>query len=156
RKGVDRIGWSIRCAETGKIRVNICGRSCGREGWCLNDQHARQHDPWLLEPLGQEQPCRQRGRQCASWWTGDGEHELRALVQSRPRVVEGVDGRARLEVQVSTRIEAFQQVPKERRDIVDVERWVVLPGNNQQIFRQRELSLAEDRVRAGEQFLWLA
>ena len=43
-------------------------------------------------------------------------------------------------------VDALEQVPEERGDVVDVERRVVLLGDDQQVLGQRQLPLAEDRV----------
>ena len=50
-------------------------------------------------------------------------------------------------------VDPFQQMPEKRRDIVNVEIGIVFTGNDEQIFRQRKLALAENGVGAGEQFL---
>src|SRR5262249_60404669 len=81
---------------------------------------------------------------------------LRALVEPRARVVERVDGGARLEVQVALPVDALQQAQNERLDVVDVEVGDVLAGQDEEVFRQRQLPLAEDGVGDGEQLLRLA
>ena len=70
-----------------------------------------------------------------------------------PRVVERVDRRPGLEVQVGSPVDALEQVPEEARDVVDVERRVVFARDDQQVLGQRELPLAEDRVGGGQNLL---
>ena len=50
-------------------------------------------------------------------------------------------------------VHALQQVPEERRNVVNVEVGIVLAGDDEQVLRQRQLPLAEDGVGAGEQLL---
>src|SRR5262249_50819364 len=105
------------------------------------------------EPVGQVQVVREVGRQGAALGAGGGDDQLGALVEAGARVVERVDRRARLEVQVGLPIDALQQVAEEGRDVVDVEFRVVLPGDDEQVLGQRQLPLAQEGVGAGEEFL---
>ena len=50
-------------------------------------------------------------------------------------------------------VHPFKNVPEVGRQIVDVESRIVLAGGDEQVLRQRQLPLAEDRIRLGEQFL---
>ena len=51
------------------------------------------------------------------------------------------------------RIEPFQDVPEEGRNIVNIESGVVFASGEEQVLRQRQLPLAEDGVGERQQFL---
>ena len=84
---------------------------------------------------------------------GGGDHELRALVQAVARVVEGVDRRAGLEVEVlgqSTRSRTWRRTAAAS--------WMSRPGSSsrgddEEVLGQRHLPLAEDRVGLGQKLL---
>ena len=119
-------------------------------------QHARQTHPRVAEAVRQPQTAGTCVGQLAPHRPRGGDHQLRPFVQPRARIVQRVDRRAGLEMQVGPPVDPLQQVPEERRDVVDVESRIVLPGHDQQILGQRKLPLAENGVGAGEQFLRLA
>src|SRR5207253_754906 len=112
RKSIDRVGRSVRRAKMGEVGMKVARCASWPIGQGLYDQYARQDDTRLGETFGQHQARRQRGRQVAARRAGGGNHQFRARVQSAPRVVERVDGRARLEVQIAARVDTFQQMPE--------------------------------------------
>ena len=57
---------------------------------------------------------------------------------------ERVDGRAGLEMQITSPIRAAEHVPEESLDIVDVELRLVLFGGDPKVFGQRQLPLPQD------------
>ena len=66
----------------------------------LDRQDAGQHHARLAESVGKAQAGGQLAGQRPAHGPGGGDHDLRALVESVPGVVEGVDRRPGLEVQV--------------------------------------------------------
>ena len=69
------------------------------------------------------------------------------------RIIERVDGRLRLEVQIARPVDPLEQVAEERGDVVNIQRGIVLARHDQQVLGQRELPLAEDRAGGREDLL---
>mgnify|MGYP003478112918 CR=1 FL=1 len=61
---------------------------------------------------------------------------LRAAIDLRPGVVEGVHRGTRLEVEVAAPIRALQDVAEEVGDVVDVQIRIVFVGDDEQVFGQ--------------------
>lgn len=121
-----------------------------------DDQNSGNRDTRIVKPVGQRQLSRNRCRQLAARRASGGNDELGAGVKTVPRVVERVDRRLRLEMQIGAPIGSLQDVTEERLDVVDVELRIVLASNDEKVLGQRELTLAKNRVRAGQQLLRLA
>ncbi len=51
-------------------------------------------------------------------------------------------------------VDALEKVTEESRDVVDVERRVILAGDDQEVFGQRELALTEQGIGDGQDLLW--
>ena len=67
----------------------------------------------LGESVRQAQIARQLRRQRPARRTNGGEHDLRAFVQAAAGIIQRVDRRARLEVQVARPVDALQQMREE-------------------------------------------
>src|SRR5688572_13020359 len=61
-----------------------------------------------------------------------------------------------MKVQIARPVDAAQQMPNERGNVVNVEVGVVVARNDEQVLRQRHLALPENRRGLGEQLLRLA
>ena len=59
-------------------------------------------------------------------------------------------------MQVGPPIDAFQQVPQKRGDVVYIEIGRVFLGDDEQVLGERQLPLPEKGVGTGQQFHWLA
>ena len=105
------------------------------------------------KPSGKRRSRGQLRRQLAARRPDGGDHQLRAFVEPAARVVERVDRRAGLEVQIGSPIDALQQMAKKRRRCRGCPAPDRLPGDDQQILGQRQLPLAEDGVGRGQQLL---
>src|SRR5450432_4109402 len=71
------------------------------------------------------------------------DHELRAFVERFARIVERVDRRVRLKMQIARWVDAREHVSKNGTHIVNVEARRV---GDEEILRERELTLSEDCV----------
>jgi hypothetical protein len=122
--------------------------------WPLDHQHPRQCQPRIRKSFRQRAGrSESRWPVRAHWRTNGGNDDLRADVEPFARIVERVDRRVRVKVQIPPPIDAHQHVPEERRDVVHVERFVVRAVGNPQELGQRKLSLAENRAGLRQQLL---
>ena len=95
---------------------------------------------------GSDQPAVAGHRQRPQRRAGRRNHHLRPLVQPTAAVVERVDRRARLEVQIAPPIDPLQHVAQEVGHVAHVQLRVVLAGDDPQILRQRQLPVAQQGV----------
>ena len=107
--GKPRIGSSRteRAAERRDVAVAVRGTDRP-----LDRQDARQHHAGIAEAVGQAQAGGQLGGQRAPHRARGRDHDLRALVQPVARVVERVDRRPGLEVQVGRPVDPLEQVAR--------------------------------------------
>ena len=91
------------------------GRGLGRPG---RPGSATRGSP---KPSGSRRPAGTSVGKRPALRPGGGDHDLRALVQAVARVVEGVDRRPGLEVEVVRPVDPLQDVAEEGGDVVDVE-----------------------------------
>lgn len=83
-------------------------------------------------------------------------HQFAAAVEAHARIVQRVHGGAGLEVQVGLGIETLQYVLEKVINMMQVQFWGIFLGRNNEVFGQRGLAEAQQRIRYGEQFLRLA
>src|SRR5438128_993671 len=93
----------------------------GRKGGPGQHQYARQRDPRLAEPIGKPQVFGQLDGELALRWSNGGNHQLRAFVERPAGIVERVDRRLGLKVQVAPPIDTAEQVAEEAGKIMDLE-----------------------------------
>ena len=122
------------------------GRPC-------NGQHARQAKPAAAKAArAAVRPASSVGKLRAQR-PGGRDHQLRAFVQAGARVVERVDRRAGLKVQVAPPVDALEQMPQETRRCRERRApGSSSRGHDQQILGQRQLPLAQHGVGQREQF----
>ena len=118
-----------------------------------HDKHAGQHHARVGVAFGQTQVGWDLGGQPPPLFAHRRHHHLRAAIEPRARVVEGVDGGAGLEVQVAAPVDAFEQVAKKPGHVARAQAGIVVLGDDEQVLGQRELPLAEDGVGLGEQLV---
>ena len=110
REAADRVVGTERPAERGDVAGRRGDRAVpGRPG-CRAAPAAGSR-----KPSGRRRPAGSSAGSVAAARAGGGDHDLRALVQAVARVVERVDRRPGLEVQVVRPVDALEQVAEERR-----------------------------------------
>ena len=75
---------------------------------------------------------RQLRRQLADRWAGGRDDDLGAHVERIPRVIERVDRRLGVKVQIAPPIDAHQHVPQKRRDIMNIKLLIIESIDDQQ------------------------
>ena len=126
-----RVDRSPRFAEAPHVRLRP--RVPATNAGAFTASTPGNHDARIVEPVRQAQsPAAacvgnvRRGGPTAAITTFD------PSLRPRARVVERVDRRARLEVQVARPVDPFEQMPEEAGDVVDVELRGVLLGDDAQ------------------------
>ena len=89
-----------------------------------------------MEPVRQAQPRGDGRRQVAALRAGGGEDDLRPLVQGGAGVIQRIDGRSRVKMQVARPVDALEEVGEEGRDIVDIQSSIILIRDDEQIHRE--------------------
>ena len=118
----------------------------------LDGHHAREADPRIAEAVRQRHERRELPRQGPPGRAAGGHDELRAGIEPAARVVERVDRGLGVEVAVAGPVNPREQVRQERGHVVGVESGGIPAGDDEQVFGERELPLAEDRRRLRQQF----
>lgn len=118
----------------------------------LDGEDPGKDDPGRAEAVEEVEVGRDFRFEAAPRWAGGGDDEFGALVEAVAGVVEGVDGGAGLEVEVAGPVDALEQVAEELVDVVDVEFGGVVAGDDEQVFGEAHLALAEDGIGLGQQF----
>ena len=113
---------------------------------------ARQADAGIAEAVGQRDAAGQFPWQRPDRRSPRGDDELRTRVESAARVVERVDRGLSLKVAVAPPVDPFEEVREKRPNVVGIEAGGVSRGDDEEILRERELPLPEDRRGLREQF----
>lgn len=91
-----------------------------------------------------------------AFFSSGGDDNFGALVESRSRIIEGVDGGTGLKVKVTTPIDTFENVDEVIVNMMCVEVGVVFVGTNKEVFGEGACAKTEEGVGEGEDFLGLA
>src|SRR5690606_2479399 len=118
----------------------------------LDCQYARQYHLRIPKSIRQPQTARHFRRQLKSWRPNRSDYDLRSRIQPVARIIERVDRRLRVKMQIPCPIGPPQQMLEECPNVMYIELRIVVARHDQQKFGERQLPLTENRVRLSEQF----
>ena len=108
--------------------------------WRAYGKHAGQGQARIRKAAWKVQVAWDFGGQRSAFGTHRRDHDFGSAVQSRARIVEGIDGGAGVKVQVALPIHAFENVAKKGWHVVNVEPGIVALRDDEQILGERKPS----------------
>ena len=152
RQTIERLRHK-RLGKTGYILTPLI---CIFEIGTFNSYNTGQRNRGILKSIRQGQITRNFSPQIASLRTGCGDHNLGTLIKPRTRIIQRINRRTRLKVEIAPPIHPLENVDKISADIVGIQMGIIFPRANKKILCQRARAKTEQCIGQRENLLRLS